>query len=177
MFLLVSSLHSRTWFRLKLDWILNCFLMCLSSLCSHSPHSGDVSHTPTHTQRSAGGLSPGVGYQRELQLSIWLRAVLPCRAHLRGEWDVGRRPASVLAWVPIYRWLWPSGGGIIFHGLCPWSLSLPLQLIADKLTHSYFGTAPWFFLKIILSVHLLITVSSTMLNESRISPCLSSRTM
>lgn len=79
-------------------------------------HSGDVSYTPTHTQRPPGGLSLGVGYQRELQLPTWLRAVLPCCAHLRRKWNVERRPASVLAWVIIlsfqdnyndnYRGLW-----------------------------------------------------------------------
>lgn len=62
-------------------------------------HSGDLSYTPTHPQRPPGGLSLGVGYQRELQLPGWLWAVLPCCAHLHRKWNLERRPASVLAWV------------------------------------------------------------------------------
>lgn len=80
---------------------IDCTPISLSWLCPHYLNSGDVSYAPTHTQRPPGGLSPGMGYQRELQLSAWLRAVLPCCAHLHREWDMERRPASVLAWVTI----------------------------------------------------------------------------
>ena len=106
-----------------------------------------MSYTPSHSKRPSGGLRARVGNQRELQLSTWLRAVLSCRAHLHGQRDLERRPASVLAWVTIY-WRRNDFDLLQVHHFSLVVSVEPLQLINERWapeshTHSaHFCTAP-----------------------------------